>query len=99
MLLECEKDPLLEEYLFDPLYSTDLKGQIKTWKLKVERYIDYSEIVTLYECNRLIETRRQINCKKNINKKNIDNPYIRAISEAKIKWIKKRDIELFVIHK
>lgn len=86
---------VLEEYIFEPLYGKDIKGKTKTWKLKVERYDNYSVIVTLYGYNRLIETRRQINSGKNLNKSNMTTHYSQAISEAKSKWNKKRDIEKF----
>jgi ATP-dependent DNA ligase len=93
--MASENKQLLEEHLFETLYGTDIKGKTKTWQLKVERYSNYSEIVTLYGYNRLIETRRQINEGKNLNKTNMTTPYTQAISEAKSKWIKKRDIEKF----
>lgn len=85
----------LEEKIFEPLYGKDIKGKIKTWKLKVERYQDFSVIVTLYGYNRLIETRRQINVGKNIGKSNETSHFTQAISEAQSKWTKKRDIELY----
>lgn len=86
---------MLEEYTFEPLYGKDIKGKIKTWKIKVEKYTDYSEIVTLYGYNRLIESRRQINIGKNIGKSNMTTHYEQALSEAKSKWTKKKDIEKF----
>lgn len=89
-----EKVPL-EIYKFETLYGKDIKGKIKTWQLRVERYENYSVIVTLYGYNRLIETRRQVNSGKNLNKSNMTTPYTQAIAEAKSKWTKKRDIEQF----
>lgn len=89
-----EKIPI-EIYKFEQLFGKDIRGKIKTWDLKVERYSTYSEIVTLYGYNRLIETRRQINVGKNIGKKNQTNHYTQALAEAKSKWTKKRDIEKF----
>ena len=86
---------ILEEKIFEPLYGKDIKGKVKTWKLKVERYQDYSVIVTLYGYNRFIETRRQINCGKNIGKSNETSHFTQAIAEAQSKWTKKRDIELY----
>lgn len=85
----------IEIYNFEPLFGKDIKGKIKTWDLKVERYQNYSVIVILYGYNRLIETRRQINIGKNIGKVNSTTPYTQAISEARSKWIKKRDIEKY----
>jgi DNA ligase-1 len=86
---------VIDEYVFETLYGKDIKGKTKTWKLKVERYLDYSVIVTLYGYNRMIETRRQINSGKNLGKVNMTSNYEQAISEAKSKWTKKRDIEKY----
>ena len=86
---------ILDEKIFEILYGKDIKGKIKTWKIKVEKYQDYSVIVTLYGYNRFIETRRQINCGKNIGKSNETSHFTQAIAEAQSKWIKKRDIELY----
>jgi hypothetical protein len=93
-----EKVPI-EIYKFEPLFGKDIKGKIKTWDLKVERYANYSEIVTMYGYKRLIETRRQINSGKNLGKKNQTNHYTQALAEAKSKWTKKRDIEQFYTEK
>ena len=89
----------LEVYKFETLYGKDIKGKIKTWQLKVERYENYSVIVTLYGYNKLIETRCQVNSGKNLNKSNMTTPYTQAIAEATSKWIKKRDIEQFYTKK
>lgn len=85
----------IEVYEFEPLFGKDIKGKVKTWILKVEKYSDYSVIVTLYGYNRLIETRRQINSGKNTNKSNKTTHFTQAIAEAKSKWTKKCDIEQF----
>lgn len=85
----------IEVYKFETLYGKDIKGKIKTWQLKVERYTDYSVIVILYGYDKLIETRRQVNSGKNFNKSNMTTPYTQAIAEATSKWTKKRDIEKF----
>ena len=85
----------IEIYKFEPLFGKDIKGKIKTWNLKVERYQNYSEIVTLYGYKNLIETRRQINSGKNLNKSNMTTHWTQAIAEAKSKWTKKRDIGQF----
>lgn len=85
----------LEVYKFDKLYCKDIKGKVKTWQIRVERYENYSVIVTLYGYNRLIETRRQINVGKNLNKSNMTTPYTQALAEAKSKWTKKIDIEQY----
>ncbi len=85
----------IEVYNFETLYGKDIKGKIKTWKIKVERYTDYSVIVTIYGYDKLMETRRQVNSGKNLNKSNMTTPYTQAIAEATSKWTKKRDIEKF----
>lgn len=85
----------IEIYKFEPLFGKDIKGKIKTWDLKVERYLNYSVIVTLYGYKRLIETRRQVNSGKNLNKSNMTTHWTQALAEAKSKWIQKRDIEQF----
>ena len=87
---------VLEEKIFETLYGKDKNGKVKTWKIKVEKYKDFSVIVTFYGYNRLIEARRQINYGKNIGKSNETSSYEQAISEAQSKWIKKRDIELYM---
>ena len=84
-----------EVYIFDTLYSQDKNHKIKTWKLSVEKYEKYSEIVTLYGYNRLFETRRQINSGKNLQKSNATTHYEQAILEAKSKWTKKKEIEQY----
>ena len=89
----------IEVYKFETLYGKDIKGKIKTWQLKVERYENYSVIVTLYGYNKLIETRCQVNSGKNLNKSNMTTPYTQAIAEATSKWTKKRDIEQFYTEK
>ena len=86
---------LLEEKVFKPLYGEDKNQKVKTWKIKVERYKDFSVIVTLYGYKRLIETRRQVNSGKNTGKSNMTTHFTQAIAEAQSKWIKKRDIELY----
>lgn len=86
---------ILEEKQFEQLYGKDVKCKIKTWKIKVERYQDFSVIVTFHGYNRLIESRRQINSGKNIGKVNETSHFSQAISEAQSKWTKKRDIELY----
>jgi DNA ligase-1 len=87
----------IEVHEFQTLFGKDIKGKTKTWKLKVEKYTDYSVIVTLYGYSKLIETRRQINSGKNINKANKTTHFTQAIAEANSKWIKKRDIEQFKV--
>lgn len=84
---------LLETYNFDVLYGESKDSKIKSWKISVERYEDYSEIVILYGYNRKIETRRRINSGKNLNKSNATTHFQQAILEANSKWTKKKNIE------
>lgn len=84
---------LLETYNFDVLYGKSKDSKIKSWKISVERYEDYSEIVTLYGYNRKIETRRRINTGKNLNKSNATTHFQQAMLEANSKWTKKQNIE------
>lgn len=86
---------ILEEYIFEPLYAKDVKGKTKTWKLKVERYDTYSEIIIFHGYNNLVEVRRQINIGKNMGKSNETTHYSQAIIEAKSKWDKKLNIEKY----
>lgn len=88
---------ILEIYNFPSLYCKDINGKIKLWKINVERYRDYSVIVTLYGYNKLIENRRLINSGKNIGKINGTDPYTQALNEAKSKWNKKKDIEKYTL--
>lgn len=88
-------DKPIEIKNFATLYGKDIKGKIKTWQLKVERYENYSVIVILYGYNRMIETRRQINSGKNLNKANKTSPYTQALAEATSKWTRKCDIEKY----
>lgn len=84
---------LLETYNFDVLYGKSKDSKIKSWKISVERYEDYSEIVILHGYNRKIETRRRINSGKNLNKSNATTHFQQAILEANSKWTKKKNIE------
>lgn len=86
---------ILEEYIFESLYAKDVKGKTKTWKLKVERYDTYSEIIIFHGYNNLVEVRRQINIGKNMGKSNETTHYSQAIIEAKSKWDKKLNIEKY----
>ena len=86
---------LIDTLEFETLYGISKDNKTKTWFIKVEKYLNFSEIVTLYGFNRMIETRRQINKGKNIGKKNQTTHFDQAISEAKSKWTKKRDTEQF----
>lgn len=80
-------------YDFDILYGKSKDGKIRTWKISVEKYSNYSEIVILHGYNRKIETRRRIAYGKNLNKKNATTHYQQAILEATSKWNKKQTID------
>lgn len=84
---------ILQEYPFQILYSKDVRGKIKTWEIKVEKYLNYSVIVIVYGYNNRVESRRQINSGKNKNKVNETTHYTQAILEAQSKWNKKKDLE------
>ena len=86
---------ILERKIFETLIGKSKDGKTKTWQISVEKYTDYSEIVTLYGFNRKIETRRRINSGKNINKANATTHFEQAVLEASSKWKKKRDIEKY----
>lgn len=86
---------ILERKNFETLFGKSKDGKTKTWQISVEKYSDYSEIVTLYGFNRKIETRRRINSGKNINKANATTHFEQAVLEATSKWKKKRDIEKY----
>ena len=83
----------LNKYEFDELYGKSKDGKIKSWKIWVERYDNYSDIVTNYGYTRKIESRRRITTGKNLKKSNATNHYQQAISEAFSKWTKKKEIE------
>jgi ATP-dependent DNA ligase len=83
----------LNKYEFDELYGKSKDNKIKSWKIWVERYDNYSDIVINYGYTRKIESRRRITNGKNLKKLNATNHYQQAISEAFSKWTKKKEIE------
>jgi ATP-dependent DNA ligase len=85
----------LDIHILDILYGKSKDNKIKSWKISVERYTEYSEIVTLYGYNSKIETRRKVSCGKNLNKANATTHYQQGILEAISKWTKKKDIEQY----
>jgi ATP-dependent DNA ligase len=85
----------LDTHVFDILYGKSADNKTKLWKISVERYTDYSEIVTLYGYNRKIETRRRVSSGKNLNKANATTHFQQAVLEATSKWTKKKDIEKY----
>ena len=84
---------LLDTYHFDTLYGKSKDNKIKTWHISVERYEQYSDIVTRHGYSRKIETRRRITSGKNLNKANATTHYQQALSEATSKWNKKKTLE------
>lgn len=84
---------LLDTHHFDTLYGKSKDNKIKTWHISVERYHDYSDIVTRHGYSRKIETRRRITSGKNLNKANATTHYQQAILEATSKWNKKKTLE------
>jgi ATP-dependent DNA ligase len=86
---------LLETKLFDPLFGTSKVGKTKHWKISVERYPEYSEIVTLHGYDNMVESRRRISQGKNLNKSNQTTHFEQATSEALSKWTKKKEVEKY----
>ena len=88
----------IEVKSFAPLYGTSKDGKIKNWEIKVEKYEDYSEIITLHGYENKIETRVRVNKGKNIGKVNETTHFEQAILEAESKWKKKHDVEKYSTH-
>jgi hypothetical protein len=88
---------LIEVTKFQPLFGKSKDGKCKNWEIRVEKYKDYSEIVTLYGYVNKIETRVRVSKGKNIGKSNETTHYQQAISDATSKWNKKKDIEKYVL--
>ena len=80
---------------FDTLYGKSKDNKTKTWKISVEHYDNYSDIVTLYGSGRKIETRRRITSGKNLHKANATTHYQQALLEATSKWNKKKTLEKY----
>lgn len=76
---------------FKTLYSKSKTGKIMIWKIKVDKYDDYSNIVTEYgmKDGKMTKAIRKISTGKNIGKKNETDHFNQAISEAKYKFDKK----------
>ena len=85
----------LETKNFEILYGISKDNKTKSWQIYVERYADFSEIVTLYGYSKKIETRRRVNSGKNLNKSNATTHFQQAILEATSKWSKKQNIEQY----
>jgi ATP-dependent DNA ligase len=85
----------LEKKSYDPLYGMSKDGKIKHWEICVEKFNDYSEIVTLHGYENKIETRVRVNMGKNIGKINETTHFQQATLEAQSKWKKKHDVEKY----
>jgi DNA ligase-1 len=83
----------LETKRFEPLFGKSKNNKMKTWSIFVERFQDYSEIVTRHGYvdaeSSIIESRRRVSKGKNIGKSNETTHYEQAILEAKSKWTQK----------
>jgi len=86
--IELTESPI-EVKQFETLYEKDAHGKVRSWSLKVEKYLEFSEIVIIYGYKRLIEQRRRLNLGKNLNKSNCTTHFTQAIMEAQSKWTKK----------
>ena len=90
---------IMETTTFAALYGKSKNGKTKSWSIWVERFPEYSEIVTLHGHvnDAHIESRRRIEKGKNIGKSNETSHFQQAVQEAKSKWTKKKDIEQYKI--
>lgn len=86
---------MVEEKIFETLYSLDKKNKKREWDIKVDNKGTYSDIIIVHggKDSRKIESVNRISEGKNINKKNKTTHYQQACKEAMSKWTKKRDIE------
>lgn len=81
------------------LYCNSKNGKTKEWRIKVEQFISYSNIIISFGytgSTRFIETTRTISKGKNIGKTNATTHFTQALAEANAKWKKKCDNEGFV---
>lgn len=86
---------MIEEKIFETLYSLDKKNKMREWNIKVNNEKDYSDIIIVHggKDSRKIESSNRISEGKNLNKSNMTTHYQQACKEAMSKWTKKRDIE------
>lgn len=89
----------LEVYRFTPLFGTSKDGKTKEWEIWVEKFENYSEIVTLHGYTNKIESRRRVDKGKNLKKSNATTHFTQAKLEAQSKWTKKHEIELYLEEK
>jgi len=85
----------IEEFKFDTLYGLDKTNKIKEWNIKVINMKDYSLIIYTYGylTGKKTECKMTITQGKNKGKKNETTHYEQALSDAKSKWNKKKDID------
>jgi ATP-dependent DNA ligase len=83
--------------IFDTLYCSDKNGKTKEWKIKVDKYHKYSEIIYSYGYidGKKTEYKLQIDKGKNIGKKNETDHFEQALSEAESRWNKKSTIDKY----
>lgn len=86
---------VVDKKTFDSLYGMSKDGKIKNWEICIEKFNDYSEIVTLHGYENKVETRIRVNKGKNIGKTNETTHFQQAILEAQSKWKKKLDVEKY----
>lgn len=87
----------VEVYRLPKLFGKSKDGKTKEWEIRVELFVNYSEIVTLHGYTNKIESRRKIDKGKNINKSNATTHYTQAKLEAQSKWNKKHDVEKYSV--
>ena len=84
-------------FILPKLYTIDKKNLIREWNIEVINYESFSEIKVIHGTfnGKQITNITKITEGKNIGKKNETSHYEQAISEAKSKWTKKKDIEKY----
>lgn len=89
-----------EEFLFDKLYGLDKSNKIKEWTIKVINMTTHSLIIYTYGLltGKKTECKMTISHGKNKGKKNETTHYQQALSEAKSKWNKKKDLDNYVVN-
>lgn len=85
----------IETYKLEKLFGESKNKKTKEWEIWVERFQDYSEIVTSYGYENKVVQKRRIDKGKNIGKSNATSHFEQAVSEAKSKWNKKHDTEQY----
>jgi hypothetical protein len=82
---------------FATLYSKDKNGKTKQWKIRVEKYKDFSRIIYSYGYidGKQIEYTLDVDKGKNIGKKNETTHFEQACSDAKSRWEKKQNIDKY----